>query len=155
MVLIIRRKADKNMNNEQITNNFNIILTLEWLGICIEETKEEVGDFGITGKTVYYYSVPESSTIEVDDENLNNAIKTSDGLKLLAKGTLIDIAVNACKEEYPDDEEFIEDLKNNASNYFKFRARVRTGEVWTKEMGDNRVKELCEDITKASQYTEV
>lgn len=143
------------MNNEQITNNFNTILTLEWFGICLEGTKEEADDSGIVAKTVYYYSVPESSTIEVDDENLNNAIKTSDGLKLLAKGTLIDMVVNACKAEYPDDEEFIEDLKNNASNYFKFRARVRTGEVWTKEMGDNRVQELCKDIEKTSQYSEV
>lgn len=147
------------MNNgyikEQIADNFKIILNLEWLGIRIEDTKEERENFGFITKTVYYYSVPESSVIELDNKELNSRIKTSDGLKLLAKEALTDMLIDSCKTVYPNDEEFIEDVKSNVSEYFKFCAKVRKGEVWNKEMGDNRVKELCEDIQKASQYSEV
>ena len=139
------------MDKKQFTDNFKTLLNLEWLGVHLEDTKEEVGDDFIT-KTVYYYSVPESSIIELDDNELNNRIKTSDGLKLLAKEVLIDLLLKSCEAAYPDDEEFIEDVKNNTSSYFKFRAKVRNGEVWNKEMGDLRVKELCEDI---AQYSEV
>lgn len=137
------------MDKQQLDDNFKTLLNLEWLGIRIEGTKEE----GL--KTVYYYSVPESSIIELDNKELNNRIKTSDGLKLLAKEALISALINSCKSEYPDDEEFIEDVKNNISNYCKFRAKVRKGEVWNREMGDQRVKELCEDIQRATQYSEV
>ena len=49
----------------------------------------------------------------------------------------------------------IENVKNNISEYFIFRAKVRSGEVWNKEMGDLRVKELCEDVKQAAQYSEV
>lgn len=143
------------MDKKQLTDNLKTILNLEWLGVRIEDTKEEKGNFGLTTKTVYYYSVPESSIIELDNQDLNIKIKTSDGLKLLAKEILTDMLINSCKEAYPDDEEFIEDIENNISEYFKFCAKVRVGEVWNKEMGDNRVKELCEDIKKAAQYKEV
>lgn len=143
------------MDKKQLTDNFKTILNLEWLGIHIEDTKEERENFSFTTKTVYYYSVPESSIIELDNKELNSRIKTSDGLKLLAKETLTDMLINSCKEAYPDDEEFIDDVKNNVSEYFKFCAKVRIGEIWNKEMGDNRVKELCEDIQKAAQYSEV
>lgn len=143
------------MDKKQLTDNFKTILNLEWLGVRIEDTKEERGNMGFTTKTVYYYSVPEFSIIELDNQDLNSRIKTSDGLKLLAKETLIDMLINSCKEVYPDDEEFIEDVKNNISECFKFCAKVRVGEVWNKEMGDNRVKELCEDVQKAAQYKEV
>jgi hypothetical protein len=63
--------------------------------------------------------------------------------------------IDSCKIIYPDDEEFIEDVKNNMSDYFKFYAKVRSGEVWNKEMGNSRIKELCEDIQKASGYVEI
>ena len=121
----------------------------------IEDIKEERSNFGFTTKTVYYYSVPESSIIELDNQDLNSRIKTSDGLKLLAKETLTDMLIKSCQTAYPNDEEFIEDVKSNVSEYFKFCAKVRKGEVWNQEMGDNRVKELCEDVKKAAQYKEV
>lgn len=143
------------MDKKQLTDNFKTILNLEWLGVRIEDTKEERGNLGFTTKTVYYYSVPESSIIELDNQDLNSRIKTSEGLELLAKETLTDMLINSCKMAYPNDEEFIEDVKSNVSEYFKFCAKVRKGEVWSKEMGDNRVKELCEDIQKAAQYKEV
>ena len=143
------------MDKKQLTDNFKTILNLEWLGVRIEDIKEERSNFGFTTKTVYYYSVPESSIIELDNQDLNSRIKTSDGLKLLAKETLTDMLIKSCKIAYPNDEEFIEDVKSNVSEYFKFCAKVRRGEVWNKEMGDNRVKELCEDVQQAAQYKEV
>lgn len=142
-------------SKEQIEKNFNIILGMEYLGIHIEDTKEEKGNFGFTTKTIYYYSVPESSTIEVDNKELNAKIKTSDGLKLLAKESLTDMLIDSCKDAYPDDEEFIKDIKDNKSEYFAFYAKIRSGEVWNEDMGKSRVKELCEDIKKASEYKEI
>lgn len=140
---------------EQFKDNFKIILKLAWLGVSIEDVKQETYNSGLTIKTTYYYSVPESSTIELDNQELNIRIKTSDGLKLLTKEILTDMLINSCKREFPDDEEFIEDVKNNISDYFKFYAKVRKGEIWNKELGDNKVKELCKDIKMASQYKEI
>lgn len=142
-------------SKKQLVNNLRTILTLEWFGIRIIDTKEEVDKFGFTTKTIYYYSVPESSTIDLDDMELNNIIKTSDGLKLFAKETLINMLIDSCKNAYPDDDEFIDEIKNNTSDYFKFYAKVRKGEVWSKEMGNNRLEELHKEIQKANGYKEV
>lgn len=142
------------MNKQQLTDSVKTLLMLEWFGIQIEEVKDERENFSYMTKTIYCYSVPESSNIEVDDKKLNDKIKTSDGLKILAKETLTDLLINSCKEQDPD-EDFINDIKNNTSNYLKFRARVRNGEIWNKEMGNNRVKELSKDIQKLAKYTEV
>lgn len=144
-------------NKEQVGDAIKIILTLEWLGVRIEDVKEESESsylFSTTKKT-YYYSVPESSTIEVADagEDLNQKIKTADGLIHLAKKELTDVIVKAC--EYYGDKDFTEEVKNNISDYCKFYAKVRKGEVWTKELGDNRVKELTDDLQKASGYQEI
>lgn len=142
-------------SKEQITENFKTVLSLEWFGIRIEDVKEEKDRFGFSNKTVYYYSVPELSTIEVADEVLNNKIKTSDGLKLLAKESLIDMLIDSCRDAFPDDKEFIEDIKNNISDYFKCYAKVRIGEVWSKDLGTKRVEELCNEIKNAIGYKEV
>lgn len=141
---------------KQFENYLNIIFGLEYLGIRMEETKEERGsNWFSTTKTAYYFSVPESSTIEVENQELNTRIKTSDGLKTLAKETLTDMMIDACEQEYGKDQWLIEDVKKDISNYFKFYAKVRKGEVWTKELGDNRMKELTEEIQKAAGYSEV
>ena len=52
-------------SREQIEKNLKTVLTLEWLGIHIEDTKEKNDEYGIPSKTVYYFSVPETSTIEI------------------------------------------------------------------------------------------
>lgn len=146
---------------EYFIDSLQTLLKLEWLGVRIEDVKEESqGVFYVTTKTVYYYSVPESSTIELDNktsESLNDRIKSSDGLAALAKQCLIDMALKSCVTAYSDDKEFIEDIKNNPSEYledFKFCVRVRKGEVWSKEKGDNRLKELREDIRKACLHND-
>lgn len=137
------------MDNTLFRDNFNTILNLEWLGIRIENIEND------SLITKFYYSIPESSTIEVDNNELNNKIKTSNDLKLLAKDVLTAIIIESCETEYPDDKEFIEDINKNIFEYVKFYAKVRVGEIWTKEMGDIRVKELSKDIRKATQYNEV
>jgi len=100
----------------------------------------------------YYFSVPESSTIEVDNEELNARIKTADGLKRLAKDELIAIFVKAYENDFEKDKDLLDYLKNNTSDYLKFYAKVRKGEVWSKELGDQRIKELIDEVQKASGY---
>ena len=140
------------MDKSALQKNVETVLGLEWLGIRFEDTREEKGSYGLFSKFVYYYSVPETSTIEIDNKELNEKIKTAHGLKYLAKETIIEMILNSFASE---DKEFIEDVKNNIHDYFKFCAKVRTGEVWTKELGDNRIKELTTEIQKASGYIEI
>ena len=87
-------------NSKQIEENLKTILTLEYMGIHIEDTKEQ--DF----KQLYYFSVPEKSTIETNDF-LNDQIKTSDGLIQVAKDFLAVMIISSCKSEFDDREEFI------------------------------------------------
>ena len=143
------------MNKQTLTDSVKVILNLEWLGVRIEAIKDEPTDAIFATKTAYYYSVPESSTIELENKELNNRIKTSDGLKLLAKEQLTNMIIESCSAEYPDEEDFIQDLKDNMSDYFKFYAKVRKCEIWNSEMGNARLKELNEVIQLASQYSEI
>nr|DAE30562.1 MAG TPA: hypothetical protein [virus sp. ctiha2]DAX13812.1 MAG TPA: hypothetical protein [Bacteriophage sp.] len=108
------------------------------MGIHIEDTKEQ--DF----KQLYYFSVPEKSTIETNDF-LNDQIKTSDGLIQVAKDFLAVMIISSCKSEFDDseeDEKFYEDVENNISEYALFFARVRQGEIWNKEMGKVAVNKV-------------
>ena len=132
-----------------------IVLTLEWLGVHIEDTKEVTDEYGIPSKTVYYLSVPETSTIEVEDKELSKKIQSSDSLISLAKEEILDMLMDSCKDVFGDDEEFLEEVKNNTSDYFKFYAKVRKGETWTKELGDVMVKKLTDEIHAISAYKEV
>ena len=143
-------------NKELIKQNIYIILTLEYLGIKIESVKEDKDKRGVLSKTAYYYSVPESSTLEVKDTDFKEVIKTDDGLKRIAKETLIAMLLENCKREFGEDaDEFISDVKNNISDYFKFYAKVRRGEVWNKELAEQRVKEFVKEMEATIGYTEV
>ena len=142
-------------SKEQIEKNLKTVLTLEWLGVHIEDTKEVTDEYGILSKTVYYLSVPETSTIEVEDMELSKKIRSSDSLISLAKEEILDMLMDSCKDVFSDDEEFLEDVKNNTSDYFKFYAKVRKGETWTKELGDAMVKKLTDEIYAMSAYKEV
>jgi hypothetical protein len=142
-------------SREQIEKNLKTVLTLGWLGVHIEDTKEVTDEYGIPSKTVYYLSVPETSTIEVEDKELSVRIQSSDSLISLAKEGILDMLMDSCKDVFGDDEEFLEEVKNNTSDYFKFYAKVRKGETWTKELGDAMVKKLTDEIHTASAYKEV
>ena len=133
-------------NKKQIEDNLKTILTLEYFGIHIEDTKER--DF----KQLYYFSVPEKSTIETNDF-LNDQIKTSDGLIQIAKDFLAVMIINSCKSEFDDneeDEEFYKDVENNISEYALFFAKVRQGEIWNKEMGKAAVNKAVESLKNLS-----
>lgn len=140
------------LNKEQISDSATIIFNLEYLGVHFEDVKEEKSKYGFFTKMAYYFSVPESSTIEVDNEELNARIKTADGLKRLAKDELIAIFVKAYENDFEKDKDLLDYLKNNTSDYLKFYAKVRKGEVWSKELGDQRIKELIDEVQKASGY---
>lgn len=142
-------------SREQIKKNLKTVLALEWLGVHIEDTKEVTDEYGIQSKTVYYFSVPETSTIEVKDKELSKKIHSSDSLISLAKEEILDMLMDSCKDVFGDDEEFLEEVKNNTSDYFKFYAKVRKGETWTKELGDAIVKKLTDEIHAMNTYKEI
>lgn len=143
------------MNKEQIQDNLKVILTLEYLGVHIEDTKEETDKYGITSKQVYYFSVPEKSTIELEDKELNGKIKTSYDLITLAKEELLNMVIESCKNEFGKDDEFIKEVENDISNYLKFYAKVRNGEVWNKELGNKAIKKITDELKNVSRYKEV
>lgn len=135
---------------ELIKRNVTTIVNLEYLGIRIEDVKEE--DF----KTVYYYSVPESSTLEVENKELNSRIKTANDLKRLAKEAIVNMLLDNCLKEFGEDaDKFVSDVKNNTSDYFKFYAKVRSGEIWNKELAAQRMKELEKEFEKLCEYEEI
>ena len=136
------------MNNEQLLKNFKTTLLLEWYGIRMEES-EEVGY-----TTHQYISVPESSTIEVKDPELNTKVKTADGLISIAKDMLVKMLLDSCQSEFNDDE-FTQEVKDNISEYLKVYAKVRKGEVWTEDMSDARLKEIEAKFKQAMEYEEI
>ena len=132
-----------NFRKERIKENAIIACKLEYLGVRFEDTKE------YPEKLLFYFSVPESSTIEVNDVKLNADIKTADGLKHLAKEMIIEMIAKSIPE---CDDDFIDYLKNNSSDHLQCFAKVRKGEVWTKELGEQRMQELMEEIRRTGGY---
>lgn len=136
-------------NPKRIEENFKTILTLEYMGIHIEDTKEQ----GF--KQLYYFSVPERSTLKT--ESAKEQAETADDLIQVAKVALTEMILDSCKSEFNDseeDEEFYKDVENNISDYALFFAKVRQGEVWNKEMGKAAVNKVVEQL-KNQSYKQV
>ena len=130
-------------NPKQIEENLKTVLTLEYMGIHIENTKEQ----GF--KQLYYFSVPERSTLKV--ESAKEQAETADDLIQVAKAALTEMILDSCKSEFDDeDEEFYKDVENNISDYALFFAKVRKGEVWNKEMGKAAVNKAVESLKNLS-----
>ena len=111
-------------NKKQIEENLKTVLTLEYMGIHIEGTKEQ----GF--KQLYYFSVPERSTLKT--ESAKEQAETADDLIKVAKAALTEMILDSCKSELDDGEEnekFYRDVENNISDYVLFFAKVRKGEV--------------------------
>lgn len=136
------------MNKEQLFDNLKLILIMEYYGIRMEDTKD-IGDV-----TYYYVSVPESSVIEITDHAWNDKIKTADGLVSIAKDMFVKMTLDSCKAVF-DDDEFVDEVKANISDYIKVFAKVRKGEVWTEKMAEARLKEFGAEIREAKEYKEV
>ena len=129
-------------NPKQIEENLKTVLTLEYMGIHIEDV---VDDF----KQLYYFSVPERSTLKV--ESVKEQAETADDLIQVAKAALTEMILDSCKSEFDDeDEEFYKDVENNISDYALFFAKVRKGEVWNKEMGKAAVNKAVESLKNLS-----
>lgn len=132
-------------NSKQIKENLKTVLTLEYIGIHIEDTKEQ----GF--KQLYYFSVPERSTLKV--ESAKEQAETADDLIQVAKAALTEMILDSCKSEFEDgeeDEEFYKDVENNISDYALFFVKVRKGEVWDKEMGKAAVNKAAEQLKNPS-----
>ena len=130
-------------NPKQIEENLKTVLTLEYMGIHIEDTKEQ----GF--KQLYYFSVPERSTLKT--ESAKEQAETADDLIQVAKAALTEMILDSCKSEFDDeDEEFYKDVENNISVYALFFAKVRKGEVWNKEMGKAAVNKAVESLKNLS-----
>ena len=130
-------------NKKQIEENLKTVLTLEYMGIHIEDTKEQ----GF--KQLYYFSVPERSTLKV--ESAKEQAETADDLIQVAKAALTEMILDSCKSEFDDeDEEFYKDVENNISDYALFFAKVRKGEVWNKEIGKAAVNKAVEQLKNLS-----
>ena len=130
-------------NKKQIEENIKTVLTLEYMGIHIEDTKEQ----GF--KQLYYFSVPERSTLKT--ESAKEQAETADDLIQVAKAALTEMILDSCKSEFDDeDEEFYKDVENNISDYALFFAKVRKGEVWNKEMGKAAVNKAVESLKNLS-----
>lgn len=134
-----------NLNEEDLKEIIEISLYLEYLGIHEEKT-------GQTEKgLIYFFSVPEKSTIEAKNDEDKDKIQTSDGLIKLAKDTLIELFIKMLFTEFdeddPFDKKFMEELKNDPSGIVKFYAKVRKDETWTEEMGQKAMNKVIENCS--------
>lgn len=110
------------------------LIYLEYLGIHIEDVKNEINF------VKYYFSVPELSTLEINDKKLTEKIKNYNGLIQLTKDVLTEMIISSF--ENIKDEEFIESVKNNINEYCSFYARVRKGDIWNKNKAEDVIKTL-------------
>lgn len=124
-------------------NSLKIAMLLEYYGVRFDNCGED-----IDGYYKFRFSVPESSTVNSENKELNTLLKTSTGIIAITKKYTEECLMMHIKD---DDEEF----KSFLAEHVKFFAKVRTGEVWTEEMGKARVEELVKQIKEASEYTEV
>jgi hypothetical protein len=137
---------------EQIKCNLKAVGLMEYLGIHIEKVKDDFGE--LDGKMVYYFSVPETSSICQDKLELGDTT-TSDGLIEIAKAGFLAILIESYRSMFGDDTWTINQIQQNPSHYAKFYAKVRTGEVWNEELGKKRLADLTEEIKQAAAYKEV
>lgn len=145
-----------NYNKEQIKKLGATLFALEYLGIHIENMKQEVDKYGIPSKQIYYFSVPETSTIKLKDKELNNIeIGTSIAMISFAKRELSNMLIESCRDAWGEDEEFIKEVEDNISDYLKFYAKVRAGENWNEELGAKAVKKITDELNAADKYKEV
>ena len=137
-------------------------LDSEYIGIHIENIKyPEINPFDLFKKpggelviAVCYFSVPESSLLETDEnEEMNQLIKTSDGLIRIAKGRINYLMATACLNNGMGEE--AQKILDGDSGYIKYYAKVRTGEVWTKELAGKRLQEMLNDMKKSIGFKEV
>lgn len=142
-----------NLNEEQLKKYLEVVNKLEYSGITIEDFEVEKDFLGFPTNYIFYYSVPE--TIEADDENANNT-HTADNLMQYAKDTLLKlIASFSASDKGLKNNKFMEALMKYSLNKVKFRAKVREGEVWTKELAEAKLKKLDAELREALSYKEV
>ena len=112
--------------------NLEAILALEWLGIRME--KENLrGNYAS-----FYFSVPESSQLIM----CGDSTTTSNTLISIAKESLTDMI---CKVSGVDDTEFVQ-------AHVKFYAKIRKGEIWTKDLAVQRLKKLIDGLEEFNRY---
>ena len=132
-------------NSKQIEENLKTVLTLEYMGIHMEDTKEQGFFF------FFFLCGPDRSTLKT--ESAKEQAETADDLIKVAKAALTEMILDSCKSEYADGEEyeeFYKDVENNISEYALFFAKVRQGEVWNKEMGKAAVNKTVESLKNLS-----
>lgn len=140
------------MLDKQMRENLKISLIMEWYGIRTEDVQE------IDQVTYYYISVPESSELKTETDELEKYIRTPEGLVSVAKHMIIKMGVDTYKSMYKDHDDFedlMKDAEKKVTEFVKIYAKVREGEVWTNEMADARVEELVAKVREASKYQEV
>ena len=130
-------------NYEFLKSSIELILYMEYFGIHIENTKD------MNYKRIVYFSVPELSTITTKDDKTNQKISNANGLIELAKEYLTAIFIEACGNDLNDNEkDIVADIKENISDYLEFYAKIRTGETWNEDLGNNAMRKFSDNCYK-------
>lgn len=127
-------------SKEELTKTLQTVLALALYGIDIEKT-DEMTENGFP-KIVYFFSVPESSTIELDDlDKYKDLVKSSEGLITVAKDTLTDLLFESFKMSYGEDID-----RKEVADSMKFYAKVRKGEIWSLQKGKEKIDSIMNSI---------
>jgi len=120
-------------NNKQVESIAKTLMFIEYLGIHIEDVKEIYDDNNYLVKVVYDFSVPEASTIKLNNE-FDEKIQCSDGLIALAKKEIMG-SLFVFYDEFGENQKISE-----------FCVKVRRGEQWNEDLGSSSIKSLTGKI---------
>lgn len=131
------------LTNEYIDKLIETAVTLAYLGVETEDPYYQYDKHGFTEYAIYKFTIPEKSTIS----EIVNGHRTDDmeDLKKYAKDTLIE----AIQQGLDDDE------KEGVVDFVKFYAKVRTGDIWDTEKGEQAVKKIKEAVSNATNWERV
>lgn len=147
------------MNNEQLIKNedfknvlkdcVNTWIYLESLGVDLEINKEQFSF------VIVKYTVPEYLEISNREAIYKGYdISTPNGLIAFTKYEIMNMFSNIMKvicKINDDDDDIIDDLLNELKDSYKFYAKIRYGEGWTRKDQEKRIADLINEINISSE----
>lgn len=131
------------LTKEYIDKLIETAFTLAYLGVETEDPYYQYDKYGLAEYAIYKFTIPEKSTIS----EIVNGYKTEDMEDL--KKYVKDILIESIQQGLDDDE------KEGVVEFVKFYAKVRIGDIWDTEKGEQAVKKIKEAVLNATNWEKV
>lgn len=131
------------LTKEYIDKLIETAVTLAYLGVETEDPYYQYDKYGFAEYVIYKFTIPEKSTIS----EIVNDYKTDDMEDL--KKYVKDILIESIQQGLDDDE------KEGVVDFVRFYAKVRTGDIWDTEKGEQAVKKIKKAVLNATNWEKV